>query len=189
MKPIILASGSPRRHQLLKQMGVKFRVVVADTQEAHGKGKAARSICRRNASAKARVVAASNPRKTVLGADTLVHLDDELLGKPRNLAEARRMLSLLSGKTHQVTTACALICGNRRKVFTVTTRVGFRSLYGQQINDYLKAVDVLDKAGAYAIQEKGEWLVESLNGSLTNVVGLPVERLERELAAWFDTDQ
>ena len=98
------------------------------------------------------------------------------------------MLSLLSGKTHQVTTACALICGNRRKVFTVTTRVGFRSLYDQQINDYLKAVDVLDKAGAYAIQEKGEWLVESLNGSLTNVVGLPVERLKRELAAWFDTD-
>lgn len=188
MKPIILASGSPRRHQLLKQMGIKFRVVVADIQEVHGKGKAARSICRRNASAKARVVAESNPRKTVLGADTLVHLNDELFGKPRDLADARRMLSLLSGKIHQVTTACALICGSRRKVFTVTTRVGFRSLSYRQINNYLKSVVVQDKAGAYAIQEKGEWLVESLNGSFTNVVGLPVERLERELAAWFDTD-
>ena len=98
------------------------------------------------------------------------------------------MLSVLSGKTHQVTTACALICGSRSKVFTVTTRVRFRSLSNRQINDYLKAVVVLDKAGAYAIQEKGEWLVESLNGSLTNVVGLPVERLQCELAAWFDTD-
>ena len=188
MKPIILASGSPRRHQLLKQMGVKFRVVIADTQEAHGKGKAARSICRRNAFAKARVVAESNPQKIVLGADTLVHLGDELFGNPGDLAEARQMLSLLSGKTHQVTTACALICGSRSKVFTVTTRVRFRSLSNRQINDYLKAVVVLDKAGAYAIQEKGEWLVESLNGSLTNVVGLPVERLQCELAAWFDTD-
>ena len=188
MKQIILASGSPRRQELLKQMGVKFRVVVADTQEAHGRGRAARSICRRNALAKAKVVAETHTNHTVLGADTLVHLNDELLGKPGNLAEARRMLRMLSGKTHQVTTACALIYGSRKKVFTVTTRVGFRALSSRQIIDYLKAVVVLDKAGAYAIQEKGEWIVESLNGSLTNVVGLPAERLGRELAAWFDTE-
>ena len=188
MKQIILASGSPRRQELLKQMGVKFRVVVADTQETHGRGRAARSICKANALAKAKEVAAAHPRHTVLGADTLVHLDDELYGKPKNLTEAKGMLRRLSGKTHQVTTACALVGHARKKAFSVTTRVGFRKLSSRQINDYLKAVAVLDKAGAYAIQEKGEWIVESLHGSLTNVVGLPVERLGMELAAWFDTD-
>ena len=187
MRQIILASGSPRRQELLKQMGVKFRVVVADTQEAHGRGRVARSICRRNALEKAKAVAEAHPKHTVLGADTLVHLDDELLGKPKNLTEAKRMLRRLSGKTHQVTTACALVERNRKKVFSVTTRVGFRKLTTGQINAYLKAVPVLDKAGAYAVQDKGEWIVEALHGSLTNVVGLPVERLDAELVAWFDT--
>ena len=188
MRRIILASGSPRRQELLGQMGVKFRVVIADTQEAHGRGRAARSICKANALAKAKAVAVAHPKHTVLGADTLVHLDDELLGKPKNLTEAKGMLRRLSGKTHQVTTACALVEGGRKKVFSVTTRVGFRQLTLRQINAYLKAVPVLDKAGAYAIQDKGEWIVESLHGSLTNVVGLPVERLGIELAGWFDTD-
>ena len=187
MRRIILASGSPRRQELLGQMGVKFRVVVADTQETHGRGRAARSICKANALAKAKEVAAAHPRHTVLGADTLVHLDDELYGKPKNLTEAKGMLRRLSGKTHQVTTACALVGHARKKAFSVTTRVGFRKLSSRQINDYLKAVAVLDKAGAYAIQEKGEWIVESLHGSLTNVVGLPVDRLGMELAAWFAT--
>jgi septum formation protein len=114
-------------------------------------------------------------------------LDDECFGKPASLAEARRMLGRLSGRTHQVTTACGLVCGHRKKVFSVTTRVTFRELSAKQINAYLRAVPVLDKAGAYAVQEKGEWIVESLHGSFTNVVGLPVERLRRELAAWFDT--
>ena len=168
-------------------MGVKFRVVVADTQEAHGRGRAARSICRANALLKAQAVAETHPKHTVLGADTLVHLDDELLGKPKSLIEAKRMLRRLSGKTHQVTTACALVERARKKVFSVTTRVQFRQLTARQINAYLEAVPVLDKAGAYAVQEKGEWIVEALNGSLTNVVGLPIERLEVELAAWFDT--
>ena len=184
---IILASQSPRRQELLGQMGVKFRVVIAEVAEEHGHGRAARAICKRNALAKAAVVAEKFPKQTVLGADTLVHLDDELFGKPANLAEARRMLGRLSGRTHQVTTACALVCDGRKKVFSVTTRVMFRELSTQQINDYVKAVPVLDKAGAYAVQEKGEWIVEALRGSFTNVVGLPVERLRRELAAWFDT--
>ena len=188
MRRIILASGSPRRQELLRQMGVKFRVMVADTQETHGRGRAARSICKANALAKAKMVAAAHPNHTVLGADTLVHLDDELFGKPKNLTEAKGMLRRLSGKTHQVTTACALVEGGRKKVFSVTTRVGFGQLTLRQINAYLKAVPVLDKAGAYAIQDKGEWIVEFLHGSLTNVVGLPVERLGKELAAWFDTD-
>ena len=184
---IILASGSPRRRELLEQMGVKFRVLTAEVEEEHGQGRAARAICRRNALAKAFAVAKANPKETVLGADTLVHLGDDLLGKPASMSEARRMLGRLSGKTHQVTTACALVQGERRRVFSVTTRVRFRELSARQINAYLKAVLVLDKAGAYAVQEKGEWIVEAVHGSLTNVVGLPVERLGKELRAWFDT--
>ena len=184
---IILASGSPRRRELLEQMGVKFRVLTAELEEEHGQGRAARAICRRNALAKAFAVAKANPKETVLGADTLVHLGDDLLGKPASMSEARRMLGRLSGQTHQVTTACALVQGERRRVFSVTTRVRFRELSARQINAYLKAVLVLDKAGAYAVQEKGEWIVEAVHGSLTNVGGLPVERLGQELRAWFDT--
>jgi len=187
VRRIILASGSPRRRELLEQMGVKFRVLTAEVEEEHGQGRAARAICRRNALAKAFAVAKANPKETVLGADTLVHLGDDLLGKPASMSEARRMLGRLSGKTHQVTTACALVQGERRRVFSVTTRVRFRELSARQINAYLKAVLVLDKAGAYAVQEKGEWIVEAVHGSLTNVVGLPVERLGKELRAWFDT--
>ena len=184
---IILASQSPRRQELLRQMGVKFRVVTAEVAEEHGHGRAARAICKRNALAKAAAVAEKFPKQTVLGADTLVHLGDDCFGKPASLAEARQMLGRLSGRPHQVTTACALVCGGRKKIFSVTTRVTFRELSAKQINTYLRAVPVLDKAGAYAVQEKGEWIVESLHGSLTNVVGLPVERLRCELAAWFDT--
>ena len=187
MRRIILASCSPRRRELLEQMDVKFRVLTAEVEEEHGQGRAARAICRRNALAKAFAVAKANPKETVLGADTLVHLGDDLLGKPASMSEARRMLGRLSGQTHQVTTACALVQGERRRVFSVTTRVRFRELSARQINAYLKAVPVLDKAGAYAVQEKGEWIVEAVHGSLTNVVGLPVERLGQELRAWFDT--
>ena len=184
---IILASQSPRRQELLRQMGVRFRVVTEEVEEIHGYGRAAHAICKHNALAKAKAVGTRFPRETVLGADTLVHLGEELLGKPASLAEARRMLGRLSGEVHQVTTACALVCGERRKVFSVTTRVSFRELSPKQINAYLRAVPVLDKAGAYAIQEKGEWIVEAIHGSLTNVVGLPMGRLRTELAAWFDS--
>ena len=189
MRLIILASSSPRRQELLKQMGVRFRVVITDVKEVHEQKGEARSICRRNALLKARAVAVSHTRQTVLGADTLVHLGDELFGKPSSLLKAKQMLRRLSGKMHQVTTACALVKGVRKKVFSVTTKVQFRELSDRQINAYLRAVSVLDKAGAYAVQEKGEWIVEAVHGSLTNVVGLPAERLYAELMAWFDTEQ
>ena len=189
MRGIILASSSPRRQELLKQMGMRFRVVIANVEEVHEQKGEARSICRHNALTKARAVAMSHPRQTVLGADTLVHLGDELFGKPSSLLKAKQMLRRLSGKMHQVTTACALVKGVRKKVFSVTTKVQFRELSDRQINAYLRAGSVLDKAGAYAVQEKGEWIVEAVHGSLTNVVGLPAERLYAEMMAWFDTAQ
>ncbi len=145
-----------------------------------------RELCRANAFRKAQVAAMRHPEKLVIGADTLVHVDNETFGKPASLAEARRMLRRLSGRSHEVTTACCLVQWRppRRVVFDETTLVRFATLSDRQIHNYLAAIDPLDKAGAYAIQEHGEWIVEALEGSFTNVVGLPVERLREELASW-----
>ena len=182
----ILASGSPRRRELLEQLGVRFQVETAPVEELEDPNFTARELCRANAFRKAQVVAMRHPDKLVIGADTLVHLDNETFGKPASLAAARRMLRRLSGRTHEVTTACCLVQWrpSRRVVFEETTLVRFAALSDRQIRNYLAAIDPLDKAGGYAIQEHGEWIVEALEGSFTNVVGLPVERLRDELASW-----
>jgi len=182
----ILASGSPRRRELLEQLGARFQVETASVEELDDPNFTPRELCRANAFRKAQVVAMWHPAKLVIGADTLVHVDNETFGKPASLAEARRMLRRLSGRTHEVTTACCLVQWRppRRVVFEETTRVCFAALSDRQIRNYLAAIDPLDKAGAYAIQQHGEWIVEALEGSFTNVVGLPVERLRDELASW-----
>ena len=185
---LILASGSPRRRELLKQLGARFQVETAPVEELEDSNFTARELCRANAFRKAQVVAMRHPAKLVVGADTLVHLDNETFGKPASLAAARRMLRRLSGRTHEVTTACCLVqwLPPRRMVFEETTLVRFAALSDRQIRNYLAAVNPLDKAGAYAIQQHGEWIVEALEGSFTNVVGLPVERLRNKLASWSE---
>ena len=122
----------------------------------------------------------------VLGADTIVCLEDELFGKPAHLAEAKRMLSGLQGKTHQVVTGVCLIHlrHRREKLFAETTHVTFRSLTSEDIDRYLSSMNPLDKAGAYAIQEHGDAIVQDIDGSYSNVVGLPIERLRAELDGW-----
>ncbi len=182
----ILASGSPRRHELLEQLGARFQVETASMKELEDPNFTPRELCRANAFRKAQVVAMRHPAKLVIGADTLVHVDNETFGKPASLSVARRMLRRLSGRSHEVTTACCLVQWRppRRVVFDETTLVRFAALSDRQIHNYLAAIDPLDKAGAYAIQEHGEWIVEALEGSFTNVVGLPVERLREELASW-----
>jgi septum formation protein len=122
----------------------------------------------------------------VLGADTLVYLGTKVYGKPATMAESRKMLQNLQGKTHQVVTAVCLmqLRQHRQRLFADITDVTFRRLNSEAIEDYIRSVNTLDKAGAYAIQEKGDDLVESISGSYSNVVGLPMERLERELEAW-----
>ena len=184
----ILASGSPRRRELLEQLGVRFQVKTAPVVELEDPSFTPRELCRANAFRKAQVVAMRHPAKLVIGADTLVHLDNEIFGKPTSLTEARRMLRRLSGRPHEVTTACCLVQWRppRRVVFEETTLVRFAALSDRQIRNYLAVIDPLDKAGAYAIQEHGEWIVEGLEGSFTNVVGLPVERLRDELASWSE---
>jgi septum formation protein len=186
LPPLILASGSPRRAELLRQLGVEFTVVPSDAPEVHDDQLTAREISQLNAYRKARVIAKRFPDALVLGADTLVYLDTTLLGKPANLEDAYRMLSQLSGRTHEVVTALCLLHlrTHRQKLFFESTAVTFRALNAVNIRRYLAKVNPLDKAGAYAIQDEGDLIVERISGSYTNVVGLPVEKLREELEIW-----
>jgi septum formation protein len=186
LPPLILASGSPRRAELLRQLGMEFTVVPSDAPEVHDDQLTAREISQLNAYRKARVIAKRFPDALVLGADTLVYLDTTLLGKPANLEDAYRMLSQLSGRTHEVVTALCLLHlrTHRQKLFFESTAVTFRALNAVNIRRYLAKVNPLDKAGAYAIQDEGDLIVERISGSYTNVVGLPVEKLREELEIW-----
>ncbi len=143
-------------------------------------------VCQLNAHRKAFVVAKKIPDALVLGADTLVFLDNEILGKPHNVAEACRMLSRLQGRSHQVVTGVSLIHlrKHQERIFAASTDVLFHPLDATQIREYTARVCTLDKAGAYAIQESGETLISEISGSFSNVVGLPIEILREELAAW-----
>lgn len=176
---LILASASPRRGMLLRQLGRRFRVVASDAPEVAPGHLAPHEICLANAAAKARAVAARFPGAWVLGADTEVALGTRVFGKPRHRREAAEFLRALSGRTHQVITGVCLMCRAEgwRRSFAETTQVTFHPLTDRQIAAYLREVDTLDKAGAYAVQESGESLIESIDGSLTNVVGLPLGRL------------
>ena len=184
--PLILASSSPRRAELLGQMGLKFRVIPSDAAEVTDRFLSPFEICQLNAHRKARAVAKKNPDALVLGADTLVFLDHEILGKPSTTAEAQTMLEQLQGRTHQVVTGVCLIQlrTHRESVFAVSSEVRFRPLTTAEIRNYLSKVNPLDKAGAYAIQEQGALIVGEISGSFSNVVGLPLERLQTELNAW-----
>ena len=184
--PLILASASPRRAELLKLLRVKFRIIPSDATEVAHEHLTPLEICQLNAHRKARAVAKRIPDALVIGADTLVFLDNKILGKPRNRADARRMLARLQGRTHQVVTGVSLIQlrTHRERVFAISTDVLFHPLDAGQIRDYLSRINPLDKAGAYAIQESGERIVSEISGSYSNVVGLPVERLREELSAW-----
>ena len=184
--PLILASASPRRAELLRQLEVEFSVVPSETPEIHHEQLTAHEVSQINAYRKARAVAKRFPDALVLSADTLVYLETTLFGKPADLEEAYQMLERLQGRTHQVVTAICLLHlrNHRQRVFAEATSVTFRPLDAVAIRRYLTKVNPLDKAGAYAIQEEGDLLVEKISGSYTNVVGLPVERLREELRAW-----
>ncbi len=186
LPPLILASASPRRAELLKLLPVKFRVLPGHADEVAHEHLTPLEVCQLNAHRKARAVAKQIPDALILAADTLVFLDNEILGKPRNLAEARRMLARLQGRHHQVVTGVCLmhLRRHRERIFAVSTDVLFHPLNARQICDYLAGINPLDKAGAYAIQERGELIISEISGSYSNVVGLPVELLREELAAW-----
>ena len=179
---LILASQSPRRRELMAREGLEFTVVVRDTEEVHDASLLPETLCACNASAKAEAVAAVFPEATVIGADTLVFIDDTPLGKPADEAEAVAMLLRLQGRTHCVCTAVAVVMPEgKRRDFAEKSYVTFRPLSREQILHYMSLVHVYDKAGAYAVQEHGELIIEKVQGDLDNVIGLPVKRLAQIL--------
>jgi septum formation protein len=183
MPSLILASASPRRAELLQQLELEFRVMASDAAEVTPEHLSPQEICQLNAHRKSRAIAKKNPDAFVLGADTLVFLEREIFGKPRDLPDAHRMLKQLQGRTHQVVTGVCLLHlrAHRERIFAISTDVTFHPLTENQISRYLSKINPLDKAGAYAIQEHGELIVSEISGSFSNVVGLPLERLNDEL--------
>ena len=186
MPPIILASASPRRSDLLRQLGIEFKVVTSPVPEIHHEDLTAQEVSQINAYRKARAVAKRFPDILVLGADTLVHLGTRIFGKPSSAEEAYEMLEQLQGRTHRVVTAMCLLHlrEHRQRVVVESTEVIFKPMDGVAIRRYLALVDPLDKAGGYAIQEETDLIVERISGSYTNVVGLPLERLAQEFRTW-----
>ncbi|HIJ56780.1 MAG TPA: septum formation inhibitor Maf [Deltaproteobacteria bacterium] len=175
-KILILASQSPRRKYLLSQAGIQFKVIPSQVDESTVPMTSPESYVKILAERKAQDVARQYPENYVIGADTIVLLDGTILGKPRSRNEARQMLTRLSGETHQVLTGFALCCTARSYRYSdaVKTDVRFKKLAPEEIEWYIHTPEPFDKAGAYAIQGLGTFLVKSINGSYTNVVGLPV---------------
>jgi septum formation protein len=179
----VLASGSPRRRQLLEEAGYEFDVVVPVVAEVSGAWLTIRETTVSNAMRKAVKVVQSVPDAVVLGADTLVVLDDRVIGKPADLVDAAKILRHLSGRAHEVWTS-VFVCqsaGGPAHSFQEVSRVHFRKLNNSAIAKYLEKVDPLDKAGAYAAQGHGAEIIERIDGSYSNVVGLPMEETVRVL--------
>lgn len=180
---LVLASASPRRRFLLEQLGLRFEVCPAQVQEHEEPDSCPRETVLHNARLKAAHVAALRPGELVLGSDTTVALEDEVLHKPADLAEARVMLRKLSGRAHTVYTGIALrwVEADLDEAHFVTSEVVFHALDNAAIDAYFHVVNPLDKAGAYGIQEGRERIIADLRGSLHNVMGLPTEFLRERL--------
>lgn len=184
LPPLILASQSPRRRDLLEKAGVPFSIVVRDTEELKDASMTPQELCLHNAGAKAKAVFREHPDSTVIGADTLVFLDRRPLGKPRDEEEARSMLRMLSGRAHHVCTAVSIQSPLGMENIAVLTEVTFRELAEEDIRLYMELVNVMDKAGSYAFQEHGEMIISSVRGDTDNVIGLPVRDVVTCLKKW-----
>jgi len=180
--PLCLASESPRRAELLRKAGIPFCVLHVQTAELIG-GAAPYDLVRINAERKAAAGALLRADAVILAADTVVVLDGKIYGKPADLAEAAAFLRGFSGRMHEVVTGVALEWrdGGKRRSFAVATRVWFKELSEAVIADYLQKVAVLDKAGAYALQEHGEMLIDRVEGDADNVIGLPTAAVAEAL--------
>lgn len=183
LPPLILASASPRRAALLKQLELDFEILSADIAEFEDPNLTPAEICQLNAYHKARAIAKQVPDALVLGADTVVCIGARIFGKPVNLEAAEETLGALQAKTHEVITGVCLLHLRRhlQVLFADRTSVTFKRLTRKQIREYLAKTNPLDKAGAYAIQEHGERIVRKISGSYSNVVGLPLEALAKVL--------
>ncbi len=174
--PIVLASASPRRRDLLASVGFRVRVQPVTLDETALPGESGVALSRRLARKKAFAAAVRSPRAVVLGADTVVLVRGRTLGKPRSAAEARTMLTRLSGRWHDVVTSVALVIpGGRRRTASARTRVRFARLTAAEIRRYALGAEPRDKAGAYALQGAAAWFIAEIRGSASNVIGLPLE--------------
>jgi len=182
--PLVLASSSPRRREILSQLGLAFAVAHADVDESSLPDETARDTAIRLAAAKAEKVAATHRDSLVIGADTLVTLDGHILGKPDDAPHAARMLFLLGGRTHEVVTGLAFykLDEGLREVRARVSTVAFKKLSAAMIEGYVASGEPVGKAGAYAIQGAGKALIEGYAGSYSNIVGLPVTELLRFIA-------
>ncbi|MEA5010947.1 MAG: Maf family protein [Angelakisella sp.] len=178
---LILASGSPRRRELLSVITQDFKVVVSDAEEYIAPGTPPWQAVEQLAEQKAQAVFASNPQSVVIGSDTVVALGEDILGKPADEADAKRMLACLSGKRHTVYTGVAVLGPNVRRVFHCATAVEFYPLTQEEIAWYVSTGEPMDKAGAYGIQGQGSLLVKGIQGDYFNVMGFPVAEVARAL--------
>jgi septum formation protein len=184
----VLASASPRRQELLRNAGITFEVQPADIPEDPLPGEAAKDCAERLAREKALAVARQRPHDVVLGADTVVVIDGEILGKPSDAADAARMLRLLSGREHQVITGVCLVVNGQSSMASETTLVTVSEITDKDIAAYVASGEPMDKAGAYAIQGIASRWIPRIEGDYSNVVGLPVAlvySMLREISSQF----
>lgn len=181
--PFILASGSPRRKEFLARLGLEHLVRPASVDETPYPAESPIDFAKRMAITKARQIAALHPDACILAADTVVALDSRIFGKPRDPQEALAMLTALQGRTHEVTTGFAIVAPPRQieEVHSATTLVTFAAFAEPILQAYVRSGEPMDKAGAYGIQGIGSFLVQSISGSCSNVVGLPVHAVVQAL--------
>ena len=175
---LLLASSSPRRQELLRAAGFEFEVAAPDIKEKADPHLTAGEVTGWNALRKGLTIARAHPNQVVLAADTVVALGTEIIGKPNDIDDAMRILARLSGRSHHVYSSVfvGLLSAAKIKTFCEISEVRFRKLNQRQIHDYLRKIDPLDKAGAYAAQGHGAEIIEQIDGSYSNVVGLPMEK-------------
>jgi len=178
---LVLASASPRRHELLRSAGIRFEVQPAHIPEDPLPNETAKDCAERLAREKALAIAQKRPNDALLGADTVVVVDNQILGKPVDAADAARMLRLLSGRTHEVITGVCLVVADRCSVASETTTVEMSAIFASEIDAYVATGEPMDKAGAYAIQGIASRWILRIEGDYSNVVGLPVALVYRML--------
>ena len=184
--PLILASASPRRQELLKSMGLKFKIIPAHVNEMSLAGESPRRHVARLAKDKAMFIAKKYPEAWVLGADTIVVIDGMILGKPENKTQARKMLQTLSGREHTVFTGFTIThaAAEIYRTKVIRSAVQFKTISSREIDWYVAGDEPYDKAGGYAVQGQGAYFIQSIRGSYTNVIGLPLCEVLEELKSF-----
>ncbi|HEX7415717.1 MAG TPA: Maf family protein [Smithellaceae bacterium] len=174
--PLILASASPRRQELLRFVGLKFKTIPAHLNEDYSEGESPREHVQRLSQDKAIVIAKKYPNAVVLGADTIVVIDKSILGKPENKYQARKMLRKLSGREHKVFTGFTIahVASKIKQTKVIQSAVKFKTISAAELEWYIACDEPYDKAGGYALQGRGAYFIQSIRGSYTNVIGLPL---------------